>query len=75
MNIVLIWNSNDGEGWIRPAEHDNEPGTKVPGTASDYSGSTPRVHIEMGRLGTVCDVKLYMGRGRVRTVFNIHSRL
>ena len=50
LNIVLIWNSNDGVGWIRPAEHDNVPGTKVPGTSRDYSGSTPRVHIEIDPL-------------------------
>ena len=50
LNIVLIWNSNDVVGWIRPAEHDNVPGTKVPGTSRDYSGSTPRVHIEIDPL-------------------------
>ena len=73
LNIVLIWNSNDGVGWIRPAEHDNVPGTKVPGTSSDYSGSTPRVHIEMDPLRPPVMSNYTWERGG--RVFHINSRL
>ena len=77
LNIVLIWNSNDGVGWIRPAEHDNVPGTKVPGTSSDYSGSTPRVHIEMDPLRPPVMSNNTWDRewGWGGRVFNINSRL